>query len=222
MADHPSFIERPAALIVPDGFRFAAIPLVAAALAQYSLGWVVSVPLLLLALGVILFFRNPTRVIPPGEDRVVAPADGRIIEVGEIETLEGEKALRIAIFLSVFNVHINRAPLAGRVVAVDRKAGAYLAAFRSKAEHENARCAVTLENEAGQRFQVIQIVGWVARRIVCHLQVGDQVGRGARYGLIRFGSRTDLVLPLDSSPRVKVGERVRGGSSVIAEVRSLP
>jgi phosphatidylserine decarboxylase len=141
-----------------------------------------------------------------------------VIDVAEIEGADGNKWLRIGIFLSVLNVHVNRCPLAGRVVAKDWGGGAFLAAFNPRAEAENVRCALTLETAAGVRFQVVQITGLIARRIVCHPQVGDWVRRGDRYGLIRFGSRTDVLLPLTAVARVKARDRVRGGSTIIAQL----
>jgi phosphatidylserine decarboxylase len=138
--------------------------------------------------------------------------------MAEIEGADGNKWLRIGIFLSVLNVHVNRCPLAGRVVAKDRGGQAFLAAFNPRAEAENVRCALTLETAAGVRFQVVQITGLIARRIVCYPQVGDWVRRGDRYGLIRFGSRTDVLLPLTAVARVKARDRVRGGSTIIAQL----
>jgi phosphatidylserine decarboxylase len=149
---------------------------------------------------------------------VVAPADGRVIEVGEIEEPGGGKGLRVGIFLSIFDVHVNRAPVAGRVVAVQRSSGGFLAAFKPEAPLHNVRLDMTLETAAGERVRVVQITGLVARRIVCQPRVGEWLPRGVRYGLIRFGSRTDVVLPVGSHACVAVGERVRGGSSVIARL----
>ncbi len=141
----------------------------------------------LLALGVFFaaFFRNPTREIPSEAGLVVAPADGRVIEVGEVELEGGEKALRIGIFLSVFNVHINRAPVAGRVVRFERAGDAYLAAFNREAEKRNVRLAMKIESETGAPVWVVQITGLIARRIVCHVEEGETLARGDRYGLIR-------------------------------------
>jgi phosphatidylserine decarboxylase len=148
----------------------------------------------------------------------VSPADGKVIAVDEIELAGGEKALRIGIFLSVFDVHVNRAPVAGRVVAIERSGHAFLAAFNPEAEGRNVRLDVTLELASGARVRVAQITGLIARRIVCHAEVGEWLPRGARYGLIRFGSRTDVVLPAGSRASVKRGDRVRGGASVVAEL----
>jgi phosphatidylserine decarboxylase len=149
---------------------------------------------------------------------VVAPADGRVIDAGEIEQPDGSKAERVGIFLSVFDVHVNRAPVAGRVLSVERGGTRYRAAFDRKAEHQNVRCEMTLEMADGRRVGVVQITGLIARRIVCHPRVGEWVRRGERYGLIRFGSRTDVLLPPGTAMVVKRGDRVRGGETVIARL----
>jgi phosphatidylserine decarboxylase len=214
------FSERPTEFVVRDAFSLGAAPLALAGacglLGLTTAGFV----LLGLTVFVACFFRNPPREIPGGENSVVAPADGRVIDVAEVEGSDGNKWLRIGIFLSVFNVHVNRCPLAGRVVAKDRGGQAFLAAFNRKAEAENVRCALTLETAAGVRFQVVQITGLIARRIVCYPQVGEWIRRGDRYGLIRFGSRTDVLLPLTAVAKVKARDRVRGGSTIIAEFES--
>jgi phosphatidylserine decarboxylase len=214
----PAFAERPTEWLVEDAYRFGCVPLALSALCGI-VGWTVLAVLWLgLAIFVGAFFRNPERSIPGDESTVVAPADGRVIEVGEIETADGRKALRIGIFLSIFNVHVNRAPVAGRVVEIRRSGDAYLAAFDRQAERRNVRLDLELETADAGRVVVSQITGLIARRIVCHPQVGDWVRRGDRYGLIRFGSRTDVLLPPGSESAVRKGDRVRGGESVIAHL----
>jgi phosphatidylserine decarboxylase len=214
----PLFRERPREFIVRDGLALGVAPLALAGLAGL-LGWTgIGYALLGASLFVAFFFRNPPRLLPGDERTVVAPADGRVLEAGEIERPDGTKARRVGIFLSIFDVHVNRAPVAGRVVAVERGGEKYLAAFNRRAEAENVRCEMTLETERGERVGVTQISGLIARRIVCHPRAGEWIARGARYGLIRFGSRTDVVLPMDAELRVRPGERVRGGSSVIAQL----
>lgn len=214
----PLFRERPREFIVRDALALGVAPLVLAGFAGL-LGWTgIGYALLGLAFFVAFFFRNPPRPLPGDERTVVAPADGRVLEAGEIECPNGTRARRVGIFLSIFDVHVNRAPVAGRVVAVERGGEKYLAAFNRRAEEENVRCEMTLETERGERVGVSQIAGLIARRIVCHPQPGEWVPRGARYGMIRFGSRTDVVLPMEAELRVRHGERVRGGSSVIAQL----
>lgn len=214
----PVFEERLTGLLAPDAYAFA-IPLAIVA----GIAWGAGAPLVAAGLWaltafVVSFFRNPNREIPPGESVVVSPADGRVTDVSEIEVAPGEKALRIAVFLSVFNVHVNRAPLSGRVVSIQRTGTRFLAAFNPDAEALNVRLDVTLETARGQRIRFAQITGLIARRIICQVREGEWLEKGARYGLIRFGSRCDVVLPLGSRPRVARGDRVRGGSSVLAEL----
>lgn len=216
------FRERPTERVVPDAYRFASAPALVAALCGLA-GWPLTAGFFFAtALGVVAFFRNPERDLPGDERAVVAPADGRVLEVGEIEEADGSKALRIGIFLSIFDVHVNRSPLAGRVIDVERAGTRFLAAFDRRAERENARCAMTLETPSGLRVRVVQIAGLVARRIVCHPEVGEWLERGVRYGLIRFGSRTDVVLPLSAEACVSRGDRVWGGASVIARLAEAP
>jgi phosphatidylserine decarboxylase len=214
----PVFRERLTGRFAPDLWTTAA-PLAALGLgvAWLAAPWAGAV-LVAAAVGVAAFFRNPERVIPGGEGDVVAPADGRVIEVGEVEEADGRKGLRIGIFLSIFDVHVNRAPVAGRVVSVERSGGRFLAAFRPEAPLHNVRLEMLLETAAGERVRVVQITGLVARRIVCQPRVGEWLPRGVRYGLIRFGSRTDVVLPAGSRACVAVGASVRGGSTLIARL----
>jgi phosphatidylserine decarboxylase len=217
-ADAPRFSERPTEAIVPDAWRFAGLPAGVAIVCWFAGAGGFALAFLLLAGSVVAFFRNPERPIAGDARTAIAPADGRVLEVGEIEEPDGGKALRIGIFLSVLDVHVNRMPLAGRVLAVERAGDQFLAAWDAAAPTRNARCALSAETADGTRFRVVQIAGLVARRIVCHPRPGEWVERGARYGLIRFGSRTDLVLPLGSEALVKRGDRVRGGSTPLARL----
>jgi len=218
--DEPVFAERPTEFVIRDAFVLGAVPLALAGLAGMAGLPIVGFALLGLTVFVACFFRNPPRFIPEDASAVVAPADGRVLEVGEVETSNGEKMLRIGIFLSVFNVHVNRCPLAGRVVAIERSGSRYLAAFNREAETANVRCSMTLETAAGERFQVSQITGLIARRILCFPEVGEWIGRGDRYGYIRFGSRTDVLLPLRAEPKVRRGDRVKGGSTLVARLEA--
>jgi phosphatidylserine decarboxylase len=175
-----------------------------------------------LALANLAFFRNPRRVPPPGERVVVSPADGRVVEVVELEDPDGfvGKARRVAIFLSVLDVHVNRAPLAAKVCAIRRKGSEYLAAFKADASERNVQLRMDLETPSGARLAVVQITGLIARRIQCYAREGDALERGQLYGLICYGSRVELYLPASADVRVRVGDRVRGGASAIAEVRA--
>lgn len=217
----PIFRERPTAPIAPEGAPFVAAALLATALAAASGGAWLAAPLGGLALFVLAFFRNPARAVPGDDCDVVSPADGRVLAVDELEDERGRKGLRIGIFLSVFDVHVNRAPLAGRVLSIERAGARFLAAWDPRGERENVRLRMELELADGRRVAVVQITGLIARRIVCHARVGEWLERGARYGLIRFGSRTDVWLPPGSEARVRRGDRVRGGATPIARLAPL-
>lgn len=165
----------------------------------------------LLTVGVALFFRDPERRIPSAADAVVSPADGRVMAV----VLEDEQHQRISIFLSPLDVHINRAPYGGTVQAVVYTPGKFVAAYRQEASSINEANTVTIVDH-GREFHVKQIAGVLARRIVCRVQPGDVLEKGQRYGLIRFGSRTDLLLPAAAEITVQVGDVVRGGETILA------
>ena len=199
--------------IAADGYRFL-VPLLALTLIFALAGWTAGAWLAgLLALFVLNFFRDPDRDVPPGEGVVVSPADGKIVYVGE---QAGQQ--RVSIFLSVFDVHINRAPLAGTVESVEHRPGRFKAAFDPSASVENEQTVVDLGTRSGP-VRVSLIAGLIARRIVTWIQPGQQVARGERIGLIRFGSRVDLILPSDVELQVKKGDRVSGGRSIIGSFR---
>lgn len=169
---------------------------------------------------ILYFFRDPERFIPAEADILVSPADGRVILVDEVEDkryLEG-RVRRVAIFMNVFNVHVNRMPAAGKVLRVDYQPGKFYAADSDKSSLHNESCAVTIKTKEDQRLVVVQIAGLIARRIVCWLQIDDQIARGARFGLIRFGSRVDLYLPLETEISVKVGDKLRAGESSLGRL----
>jgi phosphatidylserine decarboxylase len=167
----------------------------------------------LLAVGVVAFFRDPRREVPGDPDLVVAPADGKIVGITPTE----EGTLRVSIFMSVFNVHVNRAPVAGRVTGVHYHSGLFLPAFRDKASLRNEQNRIELD-DGSRQLAMVQIAGLVARRIVCRVAIGDRLERGQRLGLIKFGSRVDLYLPETIELKVHMGDRVRGGSSVIGRL----
>jgi len=167
------------------------------------------------------FFRDPERSLPSEPGGIVSPADGRVIDVRRVpypRLLPGE-ATRVSIFMSVFNVHVNRVPYAGRVRQVHSNPGKFFAAFAEKASLENEQTAVCVDTDRGVPLLFVQIAGLIARRIVCRLAPAERVQTGERFGLIRFGSRTDIYLPDDVEIRVKVGDRVSGGASVIGVFR---
>jgi phosphatidylserine decarboxylase len=176
---------------------------------------------LFLALGLftLFFFRDPERSIPGGPRLVVSPADGKVIKIGPAPDDQplGPGATQVSIFLSIFNVHVNRAPVGGRLVAVNHHPGEFLPAWDDKASLRNEQNTVTVDDGA-HRVVFKQIAGLIARRIVFRKKVDEQVERGERVGLIKFGSRVDLFLPPGTRLGVSVGDRVQGGSSVLGEL----
>ncbi len=178
----------------------------------------------LLALAVcgfcVWFFRDPDRMTPTGEGLVVAPADGKVIFCGREEDspyTEGP-CRRISIFMSVFNVHVNRIPCDGTVTAVDYHPGKYFSANLDKAAEENEKNAVFIETPEGRRVCVVQIAGLIARRIICRVQAGDEVRRGRRFGMICFGSRLDLYLPENAELQATVGQKVKAGTTIVGKL----
>lgn len=186
----------------------------------FILGWsLLAWIALVLAAFTVNFFRDPDRVGPTDPRAILAPADGRVIKVAAVQDdrfLKGEATL-VSIFMSPLNVHVNRSPMSGRVTDIRYNPGKYLRAFADKASLDNEQNAVLVEDEHGHRLCFVQIAGFVARRIVCYLQVGMSLERGQRYGMIKFGSRADIYLPPAARVSVKVGDRTYGGTTVIGE-----
>lgn len=201
-----------------DGIPFVLIPLAAALLAALTGYWYIAAPLLLLALFMASFFRDPERASLSDADLVVAPADGRVTRVAQIIPDDPESPQVVSIFLSVFDVHVNRAPIAGEITDVAYTKGRFMIATREEASVVNEQNALTIK---GEQMTVVckQIAGVLARRIVCWKRKGERVGLGERFGLIKFSSRTDLVLPAEVDISVRVGDRVRGGVSIIGRLR---
>ena len=204
--------------IAPEGLPFIAIALLIAALGAY-VSWRAFAVLLVLAVFVTVFFRDPSREIPQGKGLVVSPADGKVVLIVNTPAGHpaGEGSTQISIFLSVFDVHINRAPIAGTITDVVYNKGEFLPAFDDLASLRNEQNRAFIDGPEG-RVGFTQIAGLIARRIVFRKKAGDVVARGEQVGLIRFGSRTDVFLPRGTTIDVKVGDRVSGGSSVIAHL----
>lgn len=201
--------------VAAEGWPFILAP-AAAACALAAMGWWAAAAVFALAgLACLGFFRDPERTPPDVPGAVLAPADGRVMGVGGARDAVLGPVVRVSIFLSPLDVHVNRAPVAGLVREVAYVPGRFLAAYRQEASEVNERCTVTLDSGAA-RVAVRQIAGVLARRIVCRVRPGDTLEAGERYGLIRFGSRTDLLVPSGTEIRVRVGDRVRGGESVMA------
>ena len=200
--------------MVRDGYFYALGLLLAAILVGWFARPAWAIVPVLLAVFFLWFFRDPERAIPDTPGAVVSPADGKVTDVSYI-TIGGNKQTRISIFLSVFDVHVNRSPIAGIVREVRYQRGKFLNAMNQASAEENEQNIVRVEGD-GQTVVFKQIAGLLARRIVFHPKIGDRLERGQRVGLIKFGSRTDVLLDSAASLQVKVGDRVRGGASVLA------
>jgi phosphatidylserine decarboxylase len=200
--------------MVKEGYYFGLPPLVLGALA-FVLRWTIAGAILVfLAAFVFYFFRDPERIIPTDPAAVVSPADGRVVVVTDEDNL-GRPGKRISIFLAIWNVHVNRSPATGTITTMKYSPGKFSAAMRECASAGNEQNVISLATDAGD-LAFKQIAGLIARRVVCWKKAGDRVARGERIGLVRFGSRADLWLPRDSKLLVKVGDHVKGGSSIVA------
>jgi phosphatidylserine decarboxylase len=205
--------------VVNEGYKFASAPIVLG-IAALFLGWHILAlqiaAFVLLALGtfILYFFRDPERVIPSDPAAIVSPADGRVLEVID-EQFGGRAGKRITIFLAVWNVHVNRTPLAGTISRIEYRPGKFQMAMKKSASAENEQNVIYLETAHGQ-IVFKQIAGMIARRVVLWKKAGESVERGERIGIVRFGSRMDVWLPLEASISVKPGDHVAGGSSILA------
>lgn len=204
--------------IAQDGWLYLVV-LAAITVGVFLIYPYVAVVPALLFLFVAFFFRNPRRKKPQDKDVIVSPADGVILSIDEVEENDYLKgtALRISIFLSVFNVHINRFPVAGSVEYYSYRPGKFLPAFKSHASDINEKNFIGI-NTGNRKVMVTQVTGFIARRIVCWVDVGDQLERGERFGLIKFGSCTELFLPLDTNLTVGKGDKVRGGETIVGRL----
>ncbi len=205
--------------MVRDAYRFIVPLLALAALLVYLDMIAVAVLPTLVAAFVAYFFRNPARAIPPGEDLIVSPADGKVVCVAPVpaEDKELPGGQRVSIFLSIFDVHVTRAPVRGKLESLEYKRGKFKVAYEEEASRVNEQNVLTIGGQAG-RIVVKQIAGLIARRVVCWKRPGETLMRGELFGLIRFGSRVDVLLPREVRILVKAGDRVKGGSSVIGEL----
>jgi phosphatidylserine decarboxylase len=202
--------------MVRDGYYYGFVLLAAAALVGWLAAPLWSIPAILLAAFFLWFFRDPDRVIPDEAGAVVSPADGKVTDISAT-TVDGIPRTRISIFLNVFNVHVNRSPIPGVVAEIRYQKGKFLNAMNEASAVQNEQNAVTVEGE-GQTVVFKQIAGLLARRIVFTKKIGDVVQRGERIGLIKFGSRVDVLLDASANLRIKIGDHVKGGVSVLAYV----
>jgi phosphatidylserine decarboxylase len=200
--------------MVKEGYYFGVPPLLLGVIAYTLSWWITGTVFFLLAAFVFSFFRDPERIIPATPGAIVSPADGRVVVLKD-EDFAGRPGKRISVFLAIWNVHVNRSPASGTISAMEYRPGKFLAAMLERASLENEQNVFTLKTEAGDMV-FKQIAGLIARRVVSWKKPGDTVARGERIGLVRFGSRVDIWLPKEAEILVRVGENVKGGSSVLA------
>lgn len=207
--------------VVREGYIYIAAALFLAVVMYFGFGVAVAVPFVVLACYFTYFFRNPDRTIPTDEHLVVSPADGTVQDVVELEDDDFVKGpcTKIIIFLSVFNVHVNRSPIAGEIKCQKYVCGRFRPAYKDEVGFENERHMLGIENEKGFRVTVTQIAGILARRIVSWVTLDDNMSKGQVYGLIKFGSCTELVVPQNVEVLVKKGDKVRGGESVLGRIK---
>jgi phosphatidylserine decarboxylase len=208
----------PHPIIAREGWPFLTVSLIVAVAVTWWGGWW-SIPFWIIYFFILQFFRDPPREIPQGEGLVLCPADGRVLLVGVVkDPYRNVEALKISVFMNVFNVHSNRSPVDAVVKDVIYSKGLFVNASFDKASSDNERNALILRMDDGTELSCVQIAGLIARRILCYVKPGDRLQRGQRYGFIRFGSRVDVYLPTDARPRVAIGDKVKATSTVIAEL----
>jgi phosphatidylserine decarboxylase len=214
-------VGYPHPIIAREGWPFLGVAVAVSIGILFSRGWAWSLPFWLISLFILQFFRDPAREAPEDPQAVLAPADGRIVAVGKARDPYLERdALKISVFMNVFNVHSNRSPVDGAVKKRWYHAGSFLNAALDKASLENERNALWLRTRAGEDVTCVQIAGLVARRILCYVDEGAELARGQRYGFIRFGSRVDVYLPPDAEPRAALGDKVYATESILARLKA--
>ena len=211
----------PHPLIAKEGWPFLAIAIgVSVAVGVFG-GWGWSVPFWMISVFILQFFRDPPREVPSDPLAIVSPADGRIVVVGKaLDPYRNCEALKISVFMNVFNVHSNRSPVDGTVSQVVYHHGSFLNASIDKSSLENERNALLMTTASGREITCVQVAGLIARRILCYVGAGAVLTRGQRYGFIRFGSRVDVYLPLDAEPRAAIGDLVSASETVLATLPS--
>jgi phosphatidylserine decarboxylase len=209
----------PHPLIAREGWPFLALAVAVALVLSWAGWWILAVLAWVVALFILQFFRDPARAVPAQANAVLSPADGRIVVVGPArDPYLDRDALKISVFMNVFNVHSNRSPVDGEVKNAWYHAGSFLNAALDKASLENERNALHLRRADGVDVTCVQVAGLIARRILCYVKAGDTLARGQRYGFIRFGSRVDVYLPPGARPRVAVGDVVHATETILAEL----
>jgi phosphatidylserine decarboxylase len=209
----------PHPVIAREGWAFLRVSGILALSASFALGWLWALPFWLAFIFVLQFFRDPARHVPGDAKSVLSPADGRIVVIEPAhDPWLNREALKISVFMNVFNVHSNRSPIDGTVVQRWYHPGRFINADLAKASTENERNALHLRTLDGRDITCVQVAGLIARRILCYVEAGKPLARGERYGFIRFGSRVDLYLPKDVRVKVGVGETVSATSTILAEL----
>ena len=209
----------PHPIIAREGWPFLAIAIAVAVVLAAAGWWVLAAVALLAVAFIVQFFRDPPRVVPQQPDAVLSPADGRVVKVEPArDPFLDRDALKISVFMNVFNVHSNRSPVDGKVIGAWYHKGSFLNAAMDKASLENERNALHLRTAGGHDVTCVQIAGLIARRILCYVKPGDELARGQRYGFIRFGSRVDVYLAPAARPRVAVGDTVFATETILAEL----
>ncbi len=212
-------MNYPHPILAREGWPYIGASVVAAILVWVVFGFAWSLPLWLIAVFVIQFFRDPPRAVPMQPNTVLSAADGRVVCVRKtVDPYTQADSLLISVFMNVFNAHSNRSPVDGTIERIEYQAGTFVNADLDKASTENERNALVVKLPGGERISVVQVAGLIARRIVCHVKAGDALLRGQRYGFIRFGSRVDVYLPLSARPKAAVGDKVYATSTIIAEL----
>lgn len=210
--------QYPHPIIAREGWPFLAGAIVVAlAVTFWCATW--SIPFWIIALFVLQFFRDPARRVPTEAGAVLSPADGRIVAVERVQDIYADReAIKVSVFMNVFNVHSNRSPVDGTVQSVHYFPGKFLNADLDKASLENERNAMVMQTADGQIVTAVQVAGLIARRILCYVKAGDTLSRGQRYGFIRFGSRVDVYLPLTATVNVSIGDKVSATTTILARI----
>jgi phosphatidylserine decarboxylase len=215
-------VNYPHPILAREGWPFIAISVLAAVLVHVWAGWPWALPLWIVVLFVVQFFRDPPRTPPDEPDAIVSPADGRIVLVERTrDPYLDRDALKISVFMNVFNAHSNRSPVDGAVRKTWYHPGSFVNAALSKASLENERAAIWLSTNRGD-VTCVQVAGLIARRILCYAKEGERLARGERFGFIRFGSRVDVYLPPGAVPKASVGDKVYATSTTLATLSSRP
>jgi phosphatidylserine decarboxylase len=215
-------MNYPHPILAKEGWPFIALSLIAAVAVHFWAGWLWALPLWIVVAFVVQFFRDPPRTAPSDPDAVVSPADGRIVVVEKArDPYLDRDAVKISVFMNVFDAHSNRSPVDGVVRNTWYHAGSFVNASLSKASLENERAALWLSTSRGD-VTCVQVAGLIARRILCYARTGQRLGRGERFGFIRFGSRVDVYLPPDAVPKASVGDKVYATSTTLATLPPRP